>query len=116
MFAARARMLEYALELEAKIRDCNLAADKTFFILCLCGEGFHWRQRRLEDFVAFYRTGSHRGDDPLSKIETKYISDNGITLDGTITHFACMNRPQFHLRQGRLNWNVRPPAPPVFGT
>lgn len=117
MFAARARMLEYALGLEEKIRDCKLAADdKTFFILCLCGEGFHWHHDGLEDFVAFYRSGSHRGDDPFSKAETKYIADNKITLDRTITRFACMNRPQFDLRHRRLNWNVQPPADPFFGS
>jgi len=53
---------QYALELEAKIRDCSLAADKTFFILCLCGEGVPlapgWARR-------------FRGD-PFSKVETKH--------------------------------------------
>jgi hypothetical protein len=115
MFAARARMLEYALGLEAKIRDCNLAADNTFFILCLCGEGFHWHQDGLEDFVAFYRTGSHRGDDPFSKAEAKYIADNGITLDRTITRFACMNRPNLTYGNDGLSGMSSRPAPPVFG-
>ena len=112
MFTARSRMLEHALGLEAKIRDCNLPADKTRFTLCLCGEGFHWHQDLLEDFAAFYWTGSHRDDDPFSKAETKHDFDKGITLDRTITRFACMRRPQFELRQQRLSWNVRSPAPP----
>ena len=94
MFAARARMLEYALELEAKITDCKLAEDNTSFILALCGDGFHWHRDDLEDFVSFYRNGSHRRDDPFSKAETKYIADNHITLDKTIWRFACMNRSQ----------------------
>ena len=114
IFAARSRMLEYTLELEAKIRDCQLAGDNTFFILALCGEGFHWHQDGLEDFVSFYRNGSHRGDDPFSKAETKHIADKGITLDRTISRFACMNRPQFQMHHRRLNWNVQPPSFPVF--
>lgn len=115
MFAARSRMLEYALELEAKIRDCDLPADSAFFVLCLCGEGFHWRQNELEDFVAFYRSGSHRGDDAFSMAETKYMADKNIMLDRTITRFACMRRAQFHLQPERLNWNVQPPVGPLFG-
>jgi hypothetical protein len=114
MFAARYRMLEYTLELEAKIRDYKLDSDKAAYILALGGEGFHWRQDELEDFVAFYRTGKHRPDDPFSQAEAKYIADKGIRLDGTITQFACMNRPQFEIRHRRLNWNVRPPGPPVI--
>ena len=114
MFAVRARMLEYTLELEAKIRDCKPVDDNTFFILALCGNGFRWRQENLEDFVSFYLSGSHRADDPFSKAEDKYIADNKITLDRTITRFACMSRPQFVMRHRRLNWNVQPPKAPVF--
>jgi hypothetical protein len=115
MFTARARMLEYALELEAKIRDCTLVEDdNTFFIIVFCGDGFHWRQDGLEDFVSFYRTGSHRADDPFSKVETKDIADKNITLNRTITRFACMNRSQFAIRHRRLNWNVQPPKAPTF--
>ena len=41
MFAARACMLEYALELEAKIRDGGLASEKkAAFILAFGGAGF----------------------------------------------------------------------------
>ena len=114
MFAARYRMLEYTLQLEAKIRDCKLVDDNTFFILALCGNGFRWRQENLEDFVSFYLSRSHRADDPFSKAEDKYIADNKITLDRTITRFACMSRPQFEMRHRRLNWNVQPPKAPVF--
>lgn len=114
VFTARSRMLEYALQLEAKIRDCHLGADNTLFILALCGEGFHWRRDSLEDFVAFYRNGRHRADDPFAKAEAKYIAENGITLDRTISRFASLSRPQFNIRQRRVNWNVQPPRPPVF--
>jgi hypothetical protein len=115
MFTARARMLEYALELEAKIRDFKVIEDEnTLSILAFCGEGFHWRLDDLEDFVSFYRTGCHRADDPFSKAEAKDIADKNITLNRTITRFACMNRPQFAIRHRRLNWNVQPPKAPAF--
>jgi hypothetical protein len=113
MFAARARMLEYALHLEAKIRDCALGdARESFFTLVFGGEGFHWREDGLEDFVSFYRTGTHRPDDPFSKAEAKHIADKNIRIDRTITRFACMRRSQFEIRHRRINWNVRPPGNP----
>src|SRR5689334_21647798 len=100
-------MLEYAVELEGKIRDCKLAGDKRLFIMALCGEGFHWHQDQLEDFIAFYLTGTHRGDDPFSKVESHYIQQENIKLDRSITRFACLNRPQFEIRHRRLTWNVQ---------
>jgi hypothetical protein len=113
MFAARSRMLEYALQLEAKIRDCALGeARENFFILMFGGEGFHWREDELEDFVSFYRTGTHRLDDPLSKAEAKYMADKNIRIDRTISRFACLARSQFEIRERRLNWNVQPPGNP----
>ena len=115
MFAARGRMLEYVLELEAKIRDCEIANENTIFILAFCGTGFEWRRDGLEDFVSFYRNRSHRMDDPFSNAEARYIEKNKITLDGTIRSFACLVRPTFNIRQRGLNWNVLPPGPSVFG-
>jgi hypothetical protein len=48
MFAARARMLEYTLELEGKIRDCGPQdKEKTLFDLAPCGAGFHWHESQL---------------------------------------------------------------------
>ncbi len=114
MYAARERMLEYAIELEEKIRDGQLAGEKSFFTLALCGEGFHWHRDGLEDFVAFYQTGSHRGDDPFSRAEAHDLTRRAMKLDRTIHRFACMNRPQFDIRPRRLNWNVQPPGLPVL--
>jgi hypothetical protein len=108
-FAARNRMLEYTLELERKIADAGLAGrENTFVILALCGAGFHWHVDQLEDFVAFYRTGRHRGDDSLAKVESDHIAREQITLAGTITRFACLRRPQGSTNH-TLNWNVQPP-------
>ena len=113
-FAARSRMLEYTLELEQKIADCKLQADKTFFALMLCWEGFYWHESELEDFVSFYFTGAHRFDDPFSKAETKYIGERKLKLARTISRFACMRRPQGDVHQKRLNWNVQPPRDPSY--
>jgi hypothetical protein len=115
MFAARSRMLEYTLELESKIRDCGLRdQENTLFILALCGAGFHWHESELEDFVAFYKTGRHRSDDPLSKVEANYIQEENLSLDRTVSRFASMRRQQWDVLQARLNWNVRPPKDPEF--
>jgi hypothetical protein len=113
-FAARARMLEYTLELEQKIADSNLAGGNTLFVLALCSNGFRWQQDGLKDFVSFYYSGVHRADDAFSKVELRYMSDRKITLNRTISQFAYMKRPQSQIRQTRLNWNVRPPRDPFF--
>ncbi len=113
-FAARARMLEYTLELEQKIADGHLAGGNTLFVLALCSDGFRWQQDGLEDFVSFYCSGVHRADDAFSKVELRYISDKKITLNRTISQFAYMKRPQSQIRPARLNWNVRPPRDPFF--
>lgn len=114
MFAARGRMMEYTLELENKIATANLTAPKTAVILMLCGEGFYWHEDELEDFVSFYRSGTHRADDPFAKMEAHEMSEKGITFQRSITRFACMNRPQGDIAFKRLNWNVQPPPPPTF--
>ena len=113
-FAARARMLEYTLELEQKVADAKLTGESTLVVLALCSDGFRWQQDGLEDFVSFYCSGVHRGDDAFSKAEMKYVSDKKITLNRTISQFAYMKRPQSQIRQARLNWNVKPPRDPFF--
>jgi len=113
-FAARARMLEYTLELESKIAEGKLAGENTLFVLALCSDGFRWQQDGLEDFVSFYYSGAHRGDDAFSKVELKYMADKKITLGRTISLFAYMKRPQSQIRHTRLNWNVRPPRDPFL--
>lgn len=112
MFAARSRMLEYSLELEQKIADGNLMESNAVVVLALCGEGFYWRQGELEDFVAYYYSGTHRADDPFSLVESQHIQDRKIVLAKTISHFACMQRHQGDILQKRLNWSVKPPSYP----
>jgi hypothetical protein len=110
MFAARARMLEYTLELEEKIAGGKLAAANAFFILALCGDGFDWHESHLEDFVSFYYSGTHRQDDSFSQAEQKYMRENIISVKRTIASFACMCRSRGAVRQKRLNWRVQPPS------
>jgi hypothetical protein len=113
-FAARARMLEYTRELERKTAEANLSGENKLFVLALCSDGFRWQQDGLEDFVSFYYSGVHRGDDAFSKAELRYISDKKVTLNRTISQFAYMKRAQSQIRPARLNWNVRPPKDPFF--
>lgn len=113
-FAVRSRFLEYAVELEQKMADCKLDADNTSFALVLCGDGFHWHEDELEDFVAFYFIGKHRPDDPFAKAEVKYIDEKKLAVAKTITRFACLTRPQGAIHYKRLNWNVQPPHGPSF--
>jgi hypothetical protein len=110
MFAARSRMLEYSLELEQKIAEGNLSEGNTLVVLALCGEGFYWHQDQLEDFVSFYYSGAHRGDDPFSKSEARHVQDKHIAIAKSISRFACMRRSQGDVLLKRLNWNVQPPV------
>ena len=98
-FAARGRMLEYSLELEQKIAEAGLVAENTLFVLALCGDGFHWQQDQLEDFVSFYYSGIHRADDSFSLVEKTYIVDKKIALSRTISRFAYMKRSQGQMRR-----------------
>lgn len=107
MFAARGRMLEYALELETKIARAKLSAENTRFVMAFCGEGFHWHRDKLEDFVSFYFQGRHRADDPFSQAELKYTADKQLRLKRSITSFACMSRPQGTLRHTSIHWNIQ---------
>jgi hypothetical protein len=109
MFAARGRMLEYALELEAKIAEAMLSAANTRIVMMFCGDGFYWHRSELEDFVSFYCSGWHRADDPFSNAELKYMAQKALAFDRTFTSFACMSRPQGIIRQRPIRWNVQPP-------
>lgn len=113
-FAARARMLEYSLELEQKIEEARLQADSAVFVLALCGDDSRWHQDQLEDFVALYSTGVYRADDSFSQVERKYMTDKNISLKRTISRFAYFQRKQGEIRPNRVNWHVRPPRDPFF--
>jgi hypothetical protein len=59
-FAARARMLEYALGLERKIADANLGGENKLFVLALCGEGFRTGWRTLSASITAASTVGRR--------------------------------------------------------
>ena len=114
MFASRGRMLEYSLELEQKIAEGKLFGNGLLFVLALCGEGFHWHEDELEDFVSYYYSGTHRGDDAFANAEARYVEEKKLSIAKTISRFACMRRPQGEIFPKRLNWNVQPPHHPHF--
>lgn len=113
-YTSRSRFLEHALELEAKLDSASYGEVARRRILMFCGEGFHWRQDELEDFVAYYRSGTHRSDDPFSLAETRHVQTNGLTLRRSISSFGCLDRRQGDITVRRINWHVQPPSPP-FG-
>jgi hypothetical protein len=113
MFAARGKMLQYALELEGKIRECGLSTSGAQFVLVLCGDGSRWDEDELEDFAWFYRSGRHRQDDPFSNMEGRDITAKGIRLDQSVTGFACLFRKRGSLHAHRWNPSVQAPASPL---
>ncbi len=111
-FSARAKMLEHALELEERITAAGLAASGLGFALALFSDGFAWHEDELEDFVAFYRTGRHRPDDGLAKMETHELRMRGRSLARLISAFVYFCRPSFELAPVEKNWNVKSPPEP----
>ena len=111
-FASRSRFLEYTIEFEAKLAAASYGNAARRQILMLCGEGFHWRQDELEDFVAYYRSGMHRGDDPFSLAEARYVEANGFAFRRSISSFGCLDRRQGDAKARRINWHVQPHPPP----
>lgn len=109
--AARSKMLAYALEFEKRIDAC-LAEEQVGTVLVFCGDGFRWHRDELEDFVAFYRSGHHRQDDPFSKMELHYLRERSLRLRRTIGHFAHLERSDHDPLPRRFTWTVEPPPEP----
>lgn len=109
--AARSKMLAYALEFEKRIDAC-LAEQQVGTVLVFCGDGFRWHRDELEDFVAFYRSGHHRQDDPFSKMELHYLRERSLRLRRTIGHFAHLERSDRDPLPTRFTWRVEPPPEP----
>jgi hypothetical protein len=108
LFAARGRMLEYALELERKIAEGHLSRDNSLFVLALYREGFTWEEDELEDFISYYHSGTHRSDDLFANAEARYIQNKNIVITKTISRFVCMRSFPGDIFHERLNWNVQP--------
>jgi hypothetical protein len=113
--AARSRMLEYTLELEGKLEGYPGFHPATT-VLMLCGNGFHWHEDELEDFVAFYADGEHRADDSLAAMEKHFIDVKSLQLPRRVRTFGYCQRPSCGVSPSRLNWCVRPPTWPMSMT
>jgi hypothetical protein len=111
-FSARAKMLEHASEREERITSGGFDRSDHAFVLVLFSDAFAWHEDELEDFVTFYRTGRHRADDGLAKMETHELGSSERTLADLISAFAYFCRPAFKLMPIEKNWNVKPPREP----
>jgi len=106
---SRGRMLEYTIELEKKILESGMDVEGNMFLLALCGNGAKWHVDELEDFVHYYRTGHHRDDDGLAKMESHYMEQNRIVFSGRIDKFIYVERSLGYIQPQRIVWNVVPP-------
>jgi hypothetical protein len=113
-FAARSRILEYTIDFEKKISECLAEASITFLVLF--SNGFHWHLDELEDFVHFYRHGSHFIGDHFGRMEQYYLETNNITLLRNIDHFSYIEKPDVSIRPKLGIYSIIPPIwPPKKG-
>lgn len=110
-FASRARFLEYALELEGKIRAVNRAVYPCFHLV-LCGNGVQWRRDHIEDFADFYFSGHPRADDPLGKMQAHHMKAQGIVFDRSIRGFCFLKRNPIALKPEAFICDIRGPMFP----
>jgi len=101
-------MLEYTIEFENRILAAGIDAPGNGFVLALFSDGFNWHHDELEDFVAFYRTGRHRFDDGLAKMELHATETRSVTLTRRISAFAFFSRPAFAITPIEKDWDVHP--------
>ncbi len=111
-YAARSKMLDYALVVEDKIGEClsNIKEKVTF--LALFTNGFHWHLDELEDFVFFYFKGIHFPGDPFADMEEHIVKQKKIQLKKTIDHFAYFRRPKTEMKPNKVTWSVKLPCIP----
>ena len=113
MTTARSRMLEHTLDLEKKIRVCQLIELDRVFVLWFCRQGVGWDESQLEDFSSFYAEGVHREDDPFGRMETTEMAAKQYLFDKSISRFAYSERHRFAPRHHYVNWNVTAPPSPL---
>jgi hypothetical protein len=105
-FAARARMIQYAVETEEKI--LCLPEERGPVILALFSNGFDWRKDHLEDFPYSYRYGRPFDGDHFGLMQAHFVETESIEFRGTIDHFAFFRRGSSSLRPTGGSWSVRP--------
>lgn len=106
---ARARMLEYTLELEAKLPRYKVGLPNVFAVLAFCGNGFSWRLDELEDFASFYFSRRHRSDDLFGPMELHHVNTRNIHLVRSINRFAYFERAPNEVDARVACWDVQPP-------
>lgn len=100
-FAARVKMREHSRELEDRIATGGVDSPNHGFVLALFSDGFAWHEDELEDFVAFYRTGRHRQDDGLAKMEQHSVQTEERSLTRRISTFGYFCRSAFSRHRTR---------------
>lgn len=106
-YAARVKMAEYAVETETKIEEnIEEIADKRV-ILVFCGDGFKWKVDELEDFIYFYRTGNHHGDDMFAHMEKHYFCKKDKKITRCISVFAYMQCRTEEILPNTFLWDVK---------
>ncbi len=91
VFSSRAHFLEYTMEFETRLAAAKAIKNGPGCLIS-CGTGFAWHLSNLEDFVDFYHTGVHRGDDPFGPMERHSMENKGAILTRNIDHFAFLRR------------------------
>ena len=106
-YAARTKILDCTLEMEAKISEClRDTSDQTFLVLF--SNGLDWHRSELEDFVYFYRKGQHFEGDHFGAMEKHYIQSSGIKLARNIDCFGFFKRSTTSIRPVGGVWCLEP--------
>lgn len=93
MNTSRAKMLEYTLEMENKIKSYK-KNNTNKFILIFCSSGYHWSLDEIEDFADYYSTEKYNPDDSFSKMEKYYLTEKNIKFTKSIDRFGYMEIKQ----------------------
>jgi len=111
-YAARSKILDYALVAEDQIEKCLSTIKEKVTFLALFTNGFHWHLNELEDFVFFYFKGIHFPGDPFAQMEDYDVKEKKIQIRRTIDHFAYFRRPKTEMQPNKVIWNVKLPCIP----
>ena len=108
-YAARSKMLDYALIVEDKIEACLSNSVEKITFLTLFTNGFHWHCDDLEDFVFFYFKGAHLPGDPFADMEEFAVRARTIQFRRSIDHFSFFRRPKTEIKPNKVVWSVTAP-------